>query len=69
MVEDIYLRKKLNLTNPYCILNPVINSRWTNTSKYDRQNNKASNMYYVEYIHDLEVDENFLNNTQKTLTI
>lgn len=69
MVEDIYLRKKLNLTNPYCILNPVINSRWTNAFKYDRQNNKASNMYYIECIHDLEVEENFLNNTQKTLTI
>ena len=66
MVEDIYLRKKLNITPT---LNPRINSRWTNTFKYDGQNNKASNMYYIECIHDLEVEENFLNNTQKTLAI
>ena len=26
-------------------------------------------MYYIECIHDLEVEENFLNNTQKTLAI
>ena len=64
---DIYLRKKLNLTP--IIFQTKINSRWINTFKYDRQNNKASSIYNIECVHDLEIEENFLNRTQKALTI
>lgn len=37
--------------------------------KYERQNSKASRIYNTEHLHDLEVEENFLNRTQKVLAM
>lgn len=37
--------------------------------KYERQNRKASSIYNAEHLHDHEVEENFLNRTQKVLAM